>query len=194
MTARSCGCCTRCASEETGAGATLAAWERGLLGSAPPASANGEGPLSLYGTRVPADWIDYNGHVHESRYLQLFASASDALLGAIGADGAYVESSGSYHTVETHLFHRRALGAGERVHVTTQVLDADEKRLHVFHVLLRDGETEPVATAEQMLLHVDAGTGRAAPARDGVRTRAAELAAAHASLPRPEHAGRVGIR
>ncbi len=180
--------------EETGAGATLAAWERGLLGAAPTASTNGEGPLGLYGTRVPADWIDYNGHVHESRYLQLFASASDALLGAIGADGAYVESSGSYHTVETHLFHRRALGAGERVHVTTQVLDADEKRLHVFHVLLRDGETEPVATAEQMLLHVDAGTGRAAPARDDVRTRAAELAAAHASLPRPDHAGRVGVR
>ena len=32
--------------------------------------------------RVPADWVDYNGHVHESRYLQLFGDATDALLGA----------------------------------------------------------------------------------------------------------------
>jgi carnitine 3-dehydrogenase len=171
--------------EETGAGATLAEWERGLLGAPQGAP---------YATRVPADWIDYNGHVHESRYLELFARASDVLLGAIGADGAYVESAGSYFTVETHLFHHRALAAGDRVHVTTQVLAADDKRLHVFHVLARDGDPEPVATAEQMLLHVDAGSGRAAPAREDVRARAAALASAHQSLPRPARAGRVGVR
>ena len=50
---------------------------------------------------VPASWVDYNGHVHESRYLQAFSDATDALLGTLGLD----PSVGSYFTVETHLAH-----------------------------------------------------------------------------------------
>jgi len=170
--------------EETGAGATFSAWERGLLGMAAPAA-----------RRIPAEWVDYNGHVHESRYLQLFADATDALLGELGVDADYLAGGGSYFTVETHLSHLRQLEAGDRVHVTTQVLDSDEKRLHVFHVLLRDGEDDPLATAEQMLLHVDTASRRAAPSREPVRERVAELARRHGELPRPERAGRsVGVR
>jgi carnitine 3-dehydrogenase len=170
--------------EETAAGGTLAAWERGLLGAAPTSA-----------RRVPAAWVDYNGHVHESRYLQLFADATDALLGTVGVDAGYLADGGSYFTVETHLSHLRQLEAGDSVHVTTQVLDSDEKRLHVFHVLLREGEAEPVATAEQMLLHVETGSGRAAPSREPVRGRVAELTRRHAALPRPERAGRsIGAR
>ena len=165
--------------EETGAGATLAGWERELLAAAPTAL-----------RQVPPEWVDYNGHVHESRYLQLFGDATDTLLGDVGVDAGYLADGGSYFTVETHLSHLQQLEAGDRVQVTTQVLDSDEKRLHVFHTLTRDGEDEPVATAEQMLLHVDTENGRAAPAREPVRERVAELTREHASLPRPERAGR----
>jgi carnitine 3-dehydrogenase len=144
---------------------------------------------------VPPDWVDYNGHVHESRYLELFADATDALLGTLGVDAGYLAGGGSYFTVETHLSHLRQLEAGDRVFVTTQVLASDEKRLHVFHVLLRDGEPDPLATAEQMLLHVDTASGRAAPSREPVRARTDELARRHAALPRPERAGRsIGAR
>ena len=169
--------------DETGAGGTLAEWERGLLGTTPAP-----------GKRVPPEWVDYNGHVHESRYLQLFADANDSLLSTLGVDAGYLAEGGSYFTVETHLSHLRQLEAGDRVHVTTQVLDSDEKRLHVFHVLLREGETDPLATAEQMLLHVDTESGRAAPAREPVYARIAELTRQHAALPRPERAGRsIGV-
>ena len=168
--------------ESHGAGETLAAWERGLLGGHP--SPGVPGPLRA---RVPAAWVDYNGHVHESRYLQLFGDATDALLGAVGVDEAYLEQ-GTYMTAETHLSHLQELHAGDEVSVTTQVLSADEKRLHLFHTILRDGM--PAATAEQMLLHVDAVTGRVAPAGDEVRERVARLASQHAALPRPERAGR----
>jgi carnitine 3-dehydrogenase len=170
--------------DETGAGGTLADWERGLLVGATPASVRS----------VPPEWVDYNGHVHESRYLQLFADATDTLLGAVGIDAGYLAAGGSYFTVETHLSHLRQLEAGDRVEVSTQILDSDEKRLHVFHVLLREGETDPIATAEQMLLHVDTESGRAAPCREPVRGRVAELARQHAELPRPERAGRsIGV-
>ena len=181
----------------TGAGETLALWEHGLLEQAAGAAAPDRpaGALRLHTTHVPADWIDYNGHVHESRYLQVFGDATDALLASVGVDAGYLASGGSYFTVETHLSHLRELVAGDAVTVTTQVLAADEKRLHLFHVLLRDGGPEPVATAEQMLLHVDTVTGRAAPAGGKVLGRVMRLRDEHAALARPDRAGRsIGAR
>jgi carnitine 3-dehydrogenase len=154
------------------------------------ASQREPGPLELVCRLVPADWIDYNGHVHESRYLQLAADATDALLARLGVDADYLRSAGSYYTVETHLCHLGQLRAGEHVAVTTQVLGGDEKRLHVFHRVTAEGAAEPAATAEQMLLHVDAETGRAGPARGAVREQALTLVADHAALPRPARAGR----
>jgi len=170
---------------DVGAGRTVAEWERDLLSSAP----HSNGPV-VHRSRVPADWVDYNGHVHESRYLQLFGDATDALLGRIGVDAAYLVEDGSYFTVETHLSHLRELAAGDAVEVTTQILDSDEKRLHLFHVLMRAGEPEPIATAEQMLLHVGAASGRAAAAADGILERVRRIRESQAALPRPERAGR----
>ena len=181
--------------EEVGAGETLARWERGLLDAPIVYASPRSGPFALPLRSVPSEWIDYNGHVHESRYLELFAAATDALLATVGVDAGYLAEGGSYFTVETHLSHLRQLEAGDRVYVTTQVLASDEKRLHVFHVLLREGEEEPVATAEQMLLHVDTESGRAAPSREPVRARVEELTRLHERLPRPERAGRsIGAR
>jgi carnitine 3-dehydrogenase len=179
-----------------GAGETLAAWERGLLRSAASrdrsGSANGQppAPLALLSREIPAHWLDYNGHVTESRYLQIFGEATDALLRYIGVDAAYLDNGGSYYTVETHISHLGQLFAGDGVEAVTQILGWDDRRLHLFHTLIRAGQDEPVALAEHMLLHVDATAGRASPVRDGVRERVAALAEAHARLPRPARAGR----
>lgn len=48
-----------------------------------------------------------------------------------------------------------------------------------------------LATVEQMLLHVDAASGRSAPAAPAVLARVVEIAAAHAALSRPDRAGRA---
>ena len=77
----------------------------------PPAPA--AAPLETLTRVVPAGWIDYNNHVHESRYLQLAADATDALLARLGLDAEYLESSGSYYTVETHICHIGQLHAGD---------------------------------------------------------------------------------
>ena len=63
---------------DTGAGATLAGWERDLMGRSPASGAAsaandgaGEGaPLALMTREIPPDWLDYNGHVTESQYLR----------------------------------------------------------------------------------------------------------------------------
>jgi carnitine 3-dehydrogenase len=149
----------------------------------------GSGPLRSQTRQIPTAWLDDNGHVNESRYLQLFSNATDLLERHIGADEEYRSKTGSYFTVETHLFHLRELYAGDRVHVLTQVLGADDKRLHVFHVLAREGDSEPAATGEQMLVHVEARSRRSGPVQDIVRERVLALAQLHAMLPRPKRAG-----
>lgn len=182
-----------------GAGAVLAAYEERLYELTHP-KVMGEAddlsrPLRLHETRVAPEWVDYNGHMTESRYLQVFGDASDALFRYVGVDSAYHEDGFSYYTVETHIVHLREVGAGEPLHVTTQVLGADEKRIHVFHRLYRSRDDLLLATAEQMLLHVDTRQGRACPARADIAARVRRIAEAHASLPPPEQAGRrVGQR
>lgn len=172
-----------------GAGATVERWERGLLDAAARTEVlTSDAPLRLVEQEIPPAWIDYNGHVHESRYLQLFADATDALLRLIGVDATYVSATGSFYTVETHLSHLGQAFAGDRVLVETQVLGFDGRRLHVFHRMLRRGESNPLASAEQMLLHVV--DGHVTPCDGSVGDRAAEIALAHAGLPRPSRAGR----
>jgi carnitine 3-dehydrogenase len=152
-------------------------------------------PLELYRTRIPADWVDYNGHMNESRYLQLFSDGSDALLRLIGLDQAYLAQGFSWFTVETHIMHKGEAHAGELVAVTTQVLAADEKRMHIFQTATREEDGAIVATGEQMLLHVDTKAGRACPAGPDMHERLQRIAAAQARLAKPADTGRhVGER
>ena len=154
-----------------------------------------DAPLALYESTVPADWIDYNGHMTESSYLLLVGNAADAFFRYIGIDEAYRAAGCSLYTAETHLHHLREASAGDRLAVPLQLLDAGPKSLHLFHTV-RDRVTgQDVATAEQLLVHVDTAAGRAARMPDGLLSRLAEITAAHAGLPRPAAAGHVmGIR
>jgi carnitine 3-dehydrogenase len=176
--------------QDYGAGRTLADYARLLMANTPAAVVVESAPLALHEADVVAEWIDYNGHMTEHRYLQVFGDTTDALLRHLGVDADYLARSGSWFTVETHIRHLGETKAGDHLRATTQVIGADAKRLHVFHALYRASDGEQVATAEQMLLHVGAGTGRAGPALGEPAERVAALAAAHASLPSPEGAGR----
>ncbi len=180
-----------------GAGRTLAAYERQLFdaGAGTPAEVDLSRPIVTLERRVPADWTDYNNHMSESRYLQCFADASDALLRRIGVDADYVAAGGSYFTVETHIRHLDEVAALEPVTATTQVLAAEGKKLRLFHRLYHGAADETsgrlLATGEHMLVHVDLTTRSAADPAAAVAARAHELAVAHAALPWPEAAGRA---
>ena len=145
-------------------------------------------PLQLTRLRVVPSWLDYNGHMTESRYLHACSETTDALLARIGADLDYVTAGHSYYTVETHLMHLLECRAGDLIEGSVQMLHADEKPMHVFVRLSRSGAV--AATLEQMLLHVDARQGRAVPARGDVLARLIEIARAHRDLPWPPSAGR----
>ena len=153
--------------------------------------APGPAPLRTLSGRVEPGWIDYNGHMTESRYLHVFSHASDALLALIGADPDYVARGHSYYSVETHILHLCQMAVDTPFYVTTQILGADAKRLHIWQTLHRASDDAAAATCEQMLLHVDAKSGRTCPALPEVRAKLERLRAAHAALPRPRDAGRA---
>ena len=175
-----------------GAGKTLASYEKQCFDSG--ALQNSEQditqPILTLQKQVPPDWTDYNNHMNESRYLQCFADASDALLRMIGVNADYVANCGSWFTVETHIRHIDEVAALQPLRATTQVLRAEGKKLHIFHRLYREPDTL-LATAEHLLLHVDLETRSASEPIGEVALGLAKLAAAHTGLPQPEGAGRA---
>ncbi|MEJ8570168.1 carnitine 3-dehydrogenase [Microbaculum marinum] len=147
-------------------------------------------PLRLHECRVEVDWIDYNGHMTESRYLYVFGNASDALFRHVGIDTEYHQAGKSYFTVESHIMNIAEASLNESLYVTTQVLAVDPKRLHIFHSLYRADDDVLVATAEQMLIHVNTNESHAVPADEAVLDKLGVIVEAQKNLPRPAGAGR----
>lgn len=152
-------------------------------------------PLCLHRTPVLPAWVDYNRHMSESCYLLVFGDSSDAFFRYLGIDEAYRAAGGSFYTAETHIHYLREAMEGEPLAVTFHVLDADHKRAHIFQAMHHGESGALLATAEQLLLHVDMASGRSAPLPDELQHRLQAIRAAHAVLPAPEQVGRViGIR
>ncbi|HEY0767756.1 MAG TPA: 3-hydroxyacyl-CoA dehydrogenase NAD-binding domain-containing protein [Steroidobacteraceae bacterium] len=174
-----------------GAGATLRSLEERLYEtagagarehirdavSAAEAGAGAGEALRVVETYVRPEWIDYNGHMTDSRYLQVFGDATDALFRYAGVDAAYRKSGRAMYSVETHLSHQAQALALEALYVTTRVLELDDKRVRLFHSLHRRRDDALVATGEQLYVHVSAPPGKASPMDAGVRARLADLQA-----------------
>ncbi|WP_349434945.1 carnitine 3-dehydrogenase [Pararhizobium sp. A13] len=176
-----------------GAGKLLAEFEQRLWADAekPQADLGQAEPIRILDTKVNAAWVDYNGHMTEHRYLQVFGDTSDGLLRLIGVDLEYVKDGHSYYTVETHIRNLGEAKLGDALYSTCQILSHDEKRLHIFSAIYNAASNELVATAEQMLLHVDSKAGKAVPALPAVIAKVKAIAEAHAGLPKPEGVGRA---
>ena len=153
-----------------------------------------ERPLRLHQTRVSSAWVDYNGHMSESCYLLVFGDNSDAFFRFIGIDEDYRAGGCSLYTVETHLHHRREVSAGEPLALSLQLLDHDRKRVHLFQEMTHGESGVVLATAEQMLVHVDVAAGRSADLPGHLTERLDAIKHAHSVLPVPEVVGKpMGI-
>ena len=107
---------------------------------------------------VPVDWTDYNGHMNESRYGQVFSDAADAVLTSLGMDEAYVSAGHSYFTVETNIRYLEETYASEDIVVNTELLLAEGKKLKLAHQMKRSSDGALLATCDQFLLHVSLET------------------------------------
>ncbi len=141
-------------------------------------------PLQTVNRVIPVDWVDYNGHMNESRYGQVFSDAADAVMVAVGADEAYVAGGLSYFTVDIDIKFLLETHAGQAITVMSYVLMGEGKKLKLFHQMLsEDGEL--LATGEQFLLHVSLETRRTCEPESSVLANIEAAATAHAKLPDP---------
>jgi carnitine 3-dehydrogenase len=181
---------------DIGAGATLKSLEARLYADAASRHAGSDAksgppvPLKLVSTVVRPEWIDYNGHMTDSRYVQVFGDSMDALYRQIGVDEDYRAAGHMFYTVESHISYLTEAKVNEPVCVTTQILALDQKRLHVFHRLVRQRDDQLIAGCEQMHLHVDTKAHKAALIRPEVHAKLDAIRAAHDALGAPPQAGR----
>jgi carnitine 3-dehydrogenase len=145
-------------------------------------------PVTTVRRAVPVDWLDYNGHMTESRYLHAFADATDRFMEIIGCDQAYIATGGSFFTAETHIRHVDEAHLGQVIEVRTRVLKGEGKKMHLFHEMFEGARL--LATGEHFLLHVSLETRKPAAPSDEIATNLAVFAEAHATLPQPEGVGR----
>jgi len=146
-------------------------------------------PILVLDRTVPLTWLDYNGHMTESRYLEAFGQATDQFMKIMGCNRSYIESGRSYFTVETHIRHLREVCEGDPITVTSQLLMGKGKKLHLFHRMYKD--QDEVATGEHFLLHVDLRTRRSSRPGEEITSALARIERAHRCLSYPKVAGAV---
>jgi len=148
-------------------------------------------PLRRKGRVLPG-WIDYNEHMMDGYYLVAFTDATDACLETLGFGPEYRARSGStVYTVESHINFLREARLGDDLEYETLLLGVDERRLRMFHTMLRGVTGEVLATSELMLLHVDLQLGRVSPMPPQSILLAQSMAETHATLGWPANAGRA---
>lgn len=143
--------------------------------------------LQLWSGEVLAEWLDYNGHMTEHRYLQVFGESTDRLLAVIGVDFEKPEN-GSYYTLQTHIHHLKECRVSETLKTATEILGHDAKRLHIFHRLFSGGDVL-VATGEHLIIHV--AHGKACDASPQYAEKISQLFLAQRGRQVPESVGAV---
>jgi acyl-CoA thioester hydrolase len=148
-------------------------------------------PLVTWRGTVSPDWVDYNGHLRDAYYGLIFSFATDAWMDQIGLDEQGRADTGhTLYTLEAHLNFLLEVRVETAVEVHTQILGADQKRVQVFHTLLRSDNAAVLATTELMLCNIDTTGSRAAAFAPSVASRLAPVVQAHRLWPRPPQAGR----
>lgn len=111
--------------------------------------------LPVYRATIEPDWIDYNGHLRDAYYGLVASYAVDGVMDILGLDAAYRERTHcTLYTLEVHLHYLHEVKSSDDLGVISSVLDFDRKRIQVGCRFICSRVSEPVATAEMMLLHV----------------------------------------
>ncbi|WP_412051389.1 carnitine 3-dehydrogenase [Hoeflea sp. Naph1] len=151
----------------------------------PPLPADIDQPLTTLNRVIPIDWMDYNGHMNESRYGQVFSDAGDVVMQMVGADQAYIDGGLSYFTVSNEIGYLSETHLGDAIHVRTRVLEARGKKLRLYHEMIRTADGELLSTCNQLLLHVSLETRRTCEPEGEVLAKITALGEAQSKLPKP---------
>ena len=65
-------------------------------------------PMRTVSRSIPVDWTDYNGHMNEGRYGQIFSDAADAFMVEIGVDAEYITAGKSFSRLKPKKWCKRS--------------------------------------------------------------------------------------
>jgi acyl-CoA thioester hydrolase len=140
--------------------------------------------------RTEETWFDYNGHLNMAYYHVLFDRAVDEAFGLCGLGPDYAaQRGGSFFLVESRISYQREIRKGHPLRVTIQLIAFDDKRLHYFMEIRHAVDGWVAATSENLSLHINLLTRKAAPFPADILSSLAIMKASHAALARPERLG-----
>lgn len=151
-----------------------------------------EAPIICPIQRVDKAWIDYNGHMNMAYYNLAFDRGVDHIYDLLDIGAAYARSgAGSCFILEAHVNYLQELVLDDPIEIRFRLLDWDVKRLHYFEEMYHAEQGYLAATSEQLAMHVDMQTRRAAPFPEATQAEIAALFETHEGMPPPEQVGRV---
>jgi carnitine 3-dehydrogenase len=167
--------------QDSAAGALINAHQAQLI---PKSTPDFSKPIPSADRVIPVDWTDYNDHMNESRYAEVFSEAVDVVMAHIGADAAYIASGFSYFTVDLSCQYLAEAHAGQRITVQSQIMLGEGKKFKVHHRMFADDGTL-LATGDHFMLHVSLKTRRTCDPEPEVMQRLEAATMAQAKLPDP---------
>jgi len=149
--------------------------------------------LPQYEMAVPPEWIDGNKHVNACYYL---AAVKDPAIAAHNEWDYGIEfrarTGQSNFVLESQVVHIRELLLGDRLLVTTRILELDDKRLHLLFEIINQREGYLAALAQYLTIHVTMGPPpKSCAIPDDLRSRLERIQAIHSQVPMPPGADRL---
>ncbi len=144
---------------------------------------------------VKPEWLDPNGHMNVAFYMRAVDDGSNSFFDDIGLGWGYTHAGiGTIFVTRSNIDFQRELFAGNQLCITTRLIDWNPKLLHCYCEVRNAEEDYVAATCETLYMHILFETRKSAPMPARAQQRLGEIAAAHASLPRPTNLNRpLGI-
>ena len=113
-------------------------------------------PIRTATRQVPAEWIDYNGHMNVAFYVMAIDKALDEAFDELGMGVALVDSHRMGPMALVNQIHYLdELLEGQHYYCEFQILDGDHKRIHLFVTMHHVEKGTVAATYESLSMNVD---------------------------------------
>ena len=152
-------------------------------------------PLVLHRDVVRQEWVDEYDHMNLAYYVLICDEATYEFWNLVNDYRSLPDRNGmEYAVVETHVNYIQEVRLSDPLIVTTQLIDFDDKRFHIFHELSHANENFVSATNEVMALGFNLEKRGVQPFSELVYVEISKLFDSHKRLPRPRNTGRsIGI-
>lgn len=148
-------------------------------------------------TEVKPEWIDYNGHMNMGYYLVAFDYiATDQFYDSMNIGVAHKQALGkTTFTLGANIDFVKEVREGDRLRLTSQLVDYDHKRLHYIHCMYNDEQGYLAATNECLGMYIDLESRRSTSFNEAQMLRFQQELERGQQLPVPDECGRkLGIR